>query len=98
MCQEGDIDENDLGNSLAAREMLLELHSRSLDKFRNGVETTSQTYTANKPSDQAGKAADVKSTRRLHESWNHYDRCFNRERNKGTARHWTFRSGGQTQG
>lgn len=54
-----------------------------LDKFRNGVETKTQLYTPNKTSDAAGKAADVQRTRRLHESWNHYDRCYNRERNKG---------------
>jgi hypothetical protein len=53
-----------------------------LDKFRNGVETASQTYTPQKTSDQAGKLADVKTTRRLHESWNYYDRCYNRELNK----------------
>ncbi|CAF3557305.1 unnamed protein product [Rotaria sordida] len=65
MCQDGDINENDL------------------DKFRNGVETSPQTYTSEKTSDAAGKLADVKTTRRLHESWNYYDRCHNRERNKG---------------
>jgi hypothetical protein len=54
-----------------------------LDKFRNGVETATQQYTAAKTSDQAGKTADVKLTRRLHESWNYYDRCNFRERNKG---------------
>ncbi|CAF0836325.1 unnamed protein product [Adineta steineri] len=65
MCQDDDIDENDL------------------DKFRNGVVTTSQTYTPNPTSDQAGKLADVNTTRRLHESWDYYNRCYNRERNKG---------------
>jgi hypothetical protein len=60
-----------------------DMAENDLDKFRNGVETATQTYTAAKQSDQAGKAADVKTTRRLHESWNYYDRCFNRERNKG---------------
>lgn len=47
-----------------------------VDKFRNGVETTSQDYTGNKQN-------DVKTTRRLHESWDHYNRCITRERNKG---------------
>ena len=54
-----------------------------LDKFRNGVVTTPQQYTPKPASDQAGKSADVNTNRRLHESWNYYDRCYNRERNKG---------------
>ncbi|CAF1590822.1 unnamed protein product [Adineta ricciae] len=55
----------------------------NLDKFRNGVVTTPQQYTPKPASDQAGKSADVNTNRRLHESWNYYDRCYNRERNKG---------------
>lgn len=47
-----------------------------LDKLRNGVETTTQDYTGNKQN-------DVKKTRRLHESWDHYNRCIKRDRNKG---------------
>jgi hypothetical protein len=47
-----------------------------IDKFRNGVETAKQDYTRNKQN-------DVKTTRRLHESWDHYNRCTTRERNKG---------------
>ena len=86
MCQDDDIVDSDLGNK---KNIVFQKNKNIfskifvLDKFRNGVETTSQPYTATKTSDQAGKQADVKMTRRLHESWNHYDRCFNRERNKG---------------
>ena len=61
-----------------------------LDKFRNGVETASQPYTPNKESDVAGRLADVKMTRRLHESWNYYDRCYNRERNKGESYRYSY--------
>ncbi|CAF2188006.1 unnamed protein product [Rotaria magnacalcarata] len=60
-----------------------DIHENDLDKFRNGVNTVSQKYTPTKTSDAAGKLADVKTTSRLHESWNYYDRCYNRERNKG---------------
>ncbi|CAF3378034.1 unnamed protein product [Rotaria socialis] len=60
-----------------------DIDDNNLDKFRNGVNTVSQDYTRTKTSDAAGKLADVNTTRRLHESWNYYDRCYNRERNKG---------------
>ncbi len=46
------------------------------DKFRNGVETNTQDYTGNKQN-------DVKTTRRLHESWDFYNRCVTRDRNSG---------------
>lgn len=60
MCQNDDLDDNDL------------------DKFRHGVETTTQDFTAG-----GTKQNDVKKTRRLHESWDNYNRCQTRERNKG---------------
>ncbi|CAF1599195.1 unnamed protein product, partial [Didymodactylos carnosus] len=65
MCQNGNIDEQDL------------------DKFRNGVNTLQQGYTPNPSSDQKGKQNDVNTDRRLHETWDYYNRCNNRERNKG---------------
>ena len=84
MCQDASVGETDLGRvSIVLRQQ--HSISISIDKFRNGVETATQTYTPNPASDQAGKAADVKLTRRLHESWNYYDRCRNRERNKGLS-------------
>lgn len=69
--------------SASSREEAVLAITISVDKFRNGVETTSQPYTVSTASDQARKSGDVKTTRRLHESWDHYDRCANRERNKG---------------
>lgn len=83
MCQDADTSETDLGKTPIPTKHLRRDHRSSLDKFRNGVETATQAYNPNKASDQAGKAADVQLTRRLHESWNYYDRCYNRERNKG---------------
>jgi len=83
MCQDDSIDDNDLGKTWCLNDNEIFKRNLILDKFRNGVETASQTYTPQKTSDQAGKLADVKTTRRLHESWNYYDRCYNRERNKG---------------
>ncbi len=49
------------------------------DKFRNGVETTTQDYTGT-----GNKQNDVKTTRRLHESWDYYNRCTTRDRNTGS--------------
>ena len=74
MCQNDDIPVNNLGNNSI---VIFECWTNfCLDKFRNGVETASQPYTGT-------KQTDVNTNRRLHEPWDHYNRCITRERNKG---------------
>lgn len=59
------------------------------DTFRNGVKTTTQTYTkpssinetlANKSTRKSGQVTQDKG---LHESWDWYNKCYMRERNQG---------------
>jgi len=84
MCQDDDIPDTNLGKKIIFLTKKKKLfHNFYLDKFRNGVETTTQQYTQGSDNDQTRKTGDVKATRRLHESWNNYDRCFNRNRNGG---------------
>ena len=67
--------------------------SASLDHLRNGLSRNTQDYKAtNKKSDETQndyegrKGRDVKSDRGLHESWEWYDKCRRRERNKGKSK------------
>uniref|UniRef100_A0A0B7ADP4 Protein DD3-3 n=2 Tax=Arion vulgaris TaxID=1028688 RepID=A0A0B7ADP4_9EUPU len=57
----------------------------STDTLRNGVTTNTQDYTKPNPSNVAAdrKSRDVKSDRGIHESWDWYNKCYLRERNKG---------------
>ena len=56
-----------------------------VDTFRNGKQTNTPNYrkpnNMNDPSTR--KAGDVSKDRGLHESWNWYNKCYMRERNKG---------------
>lgn len=82
MCQNDDIPNDNRGKirSFVAKENLLtNVFFFVIDKFRNGIETATQTYTGT-------KATDVSLNRRLHESWDHYNRCITRERNKGSLK------------
>ena len=60
--------------------------------LRNGKETNTQDYTETNDQDEAqGKLrgrrnGNVKATRGLQESWEWYDACYKRERNKGKAK------------
>ncbi|XP_076469495.1 protein DD3-3-like [Babylonia areolata] len=55
------------------------------DTFRNGKETTTAKYTKPTSMTDAGtkKSGDVNRNRGLHESWDWYNKCYMRERNKG---------------
>ncbi|KAH9496348.1 Protein DD3-3 [Bulinus truncatus] len=55
----------------------------TVDRLRNGVETTSQDYT--KPTKtNFGNGRKINNVARgLHESWDWYNKCYLRERNKG---------------
>jgi hypothetical protein len=58
-------------------------------RFRDGLNTNRQEYTepnANQltpQNDQDRKNGDVTLERALHESWEYYDQCYRRERNRG---------------
>jgi hypothetical protein len=64
--------------------------SDDLDRIRDGTTTQSQGYTnlpANTDEDPTGFAnrrqGDVKTNLGLHETWQYYDSCVNRQRNLG---------------
>lgn len=62
--------------------------SVTLRRFRDGTTTNRQDFTngantENQEERAARKAGDVKADRGLHESWEHYDECYRRERNRG---------------
>lgn len=60
----------------------------TLRRFRDGTTTNRQEFTNGANSENqvqraARKIGDIAANRGLHESWEHYDECYRRERNRG---------------